>query len=130
MEYQLTGRVEKIFDVTSITKKDGTQMLKYSFIVNTQENNFNYKAAFTVVGDERWNKLAIQVGGTYNISFSVSSREWNGRCFTELTAYKAYRLDGQQQQTANNAPQPQAAPQPQPQQSEMNFNGNDDGMPF
>ena len=91
------------------------------------------------MGEDKFKQMNIVVGGNYNVSFDVESREWQQKWFTEASAWKAVCLDGQQQapvqqpQTAATAakPAPTPAPQPQQQQEEENGGGeNADDLPF
>ena len=79
------------------------------------------------MGADKFEKLGIVVGKSYNISFDVESREWNGKYFTDITAWKAVCVDGGNapQQASSNVQnqQPQAAQQ-------APTSANDDGLPF
>ena len=68
------------------------------------------------MGADKFNAMNIAIGGTYTVSFDVESREWNGKYFTECSAWKAVNLDaGQSAQTQQPAAQaPTAAPAPEP----------------
>lgn len=132
MDVQIT--VVKILDAQRfVSRRDGSELLKNVFVGTTQEQ-YAKQIAFSVIGAERFAQMGIVIGGTYNVSFDVESREWNGRYFTECSAWRAQRLDGAQAQSA---------PQPQPQQVQQSpsqavapqssFNGNGGGaddLPF
>lgn len=123
---EITVKIEKILEPQSfVSKKDGNTYVTHIFVGETTNTQYSRKVAFKVMGDDRMRTMGIVVGGTYNVSFDVESREWNGKYFTECQAWKAVRIDGQPQQ----APQPTPTPQPQatqaPQQAE-----NADDMPF
>ena len=47
---------------------------------------------FEVMGVERWEKMRpyVVVGNVVKVSFDISSREWNERWFTSLTAFSVY----------------------------------------
>lgn len=75
--------------------------------------------------------MAIPVGSTCDVTFEISSREWNGKFFTDC---KMNKIELMVQQAAQPQPQPQPQqqkPKPQPQQAEMDWNGsNNDDLPF
>ena len=121
----LNVKIVKILDAQSYVSKSNNQTYVTRFFVGeTTNTQFPKKVAFKVFGEEKFNAMGIVVGGTYNVSFDVESREWNGKYFTECQAWKAVRIDGQPQ-----AQQPAPTPQPQvaqaPQQAE-----NADDVPF
>ena len=128
----LNVKIVKILDAQSYVSKSNNQTYVTRFFVGeTTNTQFPKMVAFKVFGEEKFNAMGIVVGGTYNVSFDVESREWNGKYFTECQAWRAIRVDVTQAQNANNSgtqqanpqPQPQQQPAPQPQQSA-------DDMPF
>lgn len=136
---EITVKIEKILEPQSfVSKKDGNTYVTHVFVGETTNTQYPRKVAFKVMGDDRMKNMGIAVGGTYNISFDVESREWNGKFFTECQAWKAVRVDvaqtNAQTQNANNSgtqqinpqPQPQPAPQPQAQSSDT----SSDPLPF
>lgn len=112
---EITGKVVKILDTLSgVSARNGEPWVKNTFVIETQ-GQYPKKIAFTVMGEQRFAEMAIAVGGTYNVSFDVESREWQGKWFTDVSAWRALRVDGQQaaQQTvAVQSPVPNAQPAP------------------
>ena len=131
MELQLTGKVEKVLDVQSFSKRDGSTGFRFSFVLKV-DGQYPYRVVFSVLGLDKWNSMNIQAGGTYSISFYVSSREWNGRWFTECSAWKAVRVDGAQSQAAQPTQQPtaQSAPPPPTAQVQTNIPKEEGELPF
>lgn len=126
----LNVKIVKILDAQSYVSKSNNQTYVTRFFVGeTTNTQYPKMVAFKVFGEEKFNAMGIVVGGTYNVSFDVESREWNGKYFTECQAWRAVRVDVTQAQNANNSgtqqanPQPQPQPAPQPQQEA-------DPMPF
>lgn len=135
----LNVKIVKILDAQSYVSKNNNQTYVTRFFVGeTTNTQYPKMVAFKVFGEEKFNAMGIVVGGTYNVSFDVESREWNGKYFTECQAWKAVRVDvaqiNTQAQNANNSgtqqinpqPQPQPAPQPQAQSSDT----SSDPLPF
>lgn len=109
---EITGKVIKILEPQRFTsKKDGSEIVKNFFVIETQ-GQYPKAIAFSVMGQERWDKMGIKVGSNFSVSFDPESREWNGKYFTDLSAWKAVNLDaGQSAQTQQPAAQaPTAAP--------------------
>lgn len=102
-----------------ISKRDGQPSNKYAFVGETLDAQYPKKICFDVFGDDKWMQMQLMVGNVYNISFDLQSREWNGKWFTNATAFAA-SVDAPQQQV----PQPQQqqfmqqAPYCQPQQQQ------------
>lgn len=119
MENSIIVQIEKILEKQTFTSsKTGNVYEKFFFVGKTQAQ-YPKTIAFSVMGKEKFEKLGIVVGKTYNISFDVESREWNGKYFTDITAWKAVCIDGDSgtqvntpKQAANPVPQAQAAPSP------------------
>ena len=80
-------------------------------------------------GGEKFKAMGIVVGGTYNVFFDVDAREYKGRWYNEIQAWRAMRLDGQQQGQQQGQQTP-VAPQPQPRQGVPMNNGGDDDLPW
>jgi hypothetical protein len=116
---EITIKVTKILEPQSgVSSRSGETCVKNSFVGETQ-GEYPKTLCFTVMGKDRWEKMGIKVGGNFNVSFDPESREWNGKYFTDLSAWKAVNLDAgqsaQTQQPATQAPAtaPTAAPNPQ-----------------
>ena len=87
------------------------------------------------MGEDKFNQMGIIVDGTYTVSFDVESREWNGKWFTEASAWKAVRIDGaqgQQQAPQANTSQAQAPASPVKENTSGSQGGGEqnDNLPF
>ena len=133
MEIQIT--ILKILETQKfVSKKDGSEIVKNVFIGTTQ-GQYPKKIAFTVMGEDKFNGMGIVVDGTYTVSFDVESREWNGKWFTEASAWKAVRIDGaqgQQQAPQSNTSQAQAPASPVKENTSGSQGGGEqnDNLPF
>ena len=124
---EITVKIEKILEPQSfVSRTNGNTYVTHVFVGETTNTQYPKMVAFKVMGNDRMANMAIVVGGTYNVSFDVESREWQGKYFTECQAWRAVRVDNQPQQQAS-APAPQ--PQPIAQQANNN-NNNADDVPF
>lgn len=126
MEIQV--KIVNVLPVQTFTSsKTGNSYSKYTFVGETA-GQYPKKIAFTVMGEDKFNGMGIVVDGTYTVSFDVESREWNGKWFTEASAWKAVRIDGAQGQ--------QRAPQANAIQVQENTSGaqgggeQKDNLPF
>ena len=102
---EITGKVIKILEPQRFTsKKDGSEIVKNFFVIETQ-GQYPKKIAFSVMGAEKFAQMGLVVDGVYNVSFDVESREWQGKWFSDISAWRAVRTDGQQSQ-ANTVANP------------------------
>lgn len=116
---ELNIKVEQLLQPQTFSKKDGSQCVRNSFVGITTTGQYDKRVKFDVLNQETWGKMQLRVGGSYNVSFDIESREWNGKWFTSCNAWKAISLDAQ-----NHSPQ-QSNLQPQPQ-----YASNGGGTPF
>lgn len=80
---------------------------KHSFVVETV-GQYPQKVPFEVWSEDRWSQMSIVEGSMVSVSFDINGREWNGRYFVSLSAWKVVRADG----GGSAAPRQEAAPAP------------------
>lgn len=62
---------------------------KQEFLVEFQEGKFPTTAVFTAWGQDKVSELdKFSVGDQVNVAFNVSSREYNGRWYTDLRMWR------------------------------------------
>ena len=122
MNLEITGKVMNVLPTQSGNGKNG-EWVKNFFVIQTQ-GEYPKNVCFSVMGKEKWEKMNIQVGMTYNVSFDVESREWNGKWFNDVQAWKVVSISGGQQQP-RQAQAPAPTPQPAPAGQD-----NADQLPF
>lgn len=133
MEIQV--RVTKILEPLSfVSKKTGETTFKHSFVGETK-GQYPKVMCFTVFGGDKFRQMGISVGNDYNVSFDAESREWNGKYFTELQAWRVVSLatNFPQQGGQQEVPQPQTQspiPQEQPQSSPAPQESEGSDLPF
>lgn len=97
---EIQGKVVAVLNPQSYTsQKNGNTYVTNQFVIETQ-GQYPKKVAFKVMGEDKFKQMGIVMGGIYNVSFDVESREWQGKWFTECQAWRAVRMDGQQQAAA------------------------------
>lgn len=82
---QLTAKLIQILPLQTGTGKNG-EWKKQDIIVET-ESQYPKKVCISMWGD-KINNSVLQVGNKLNISFDVESREYNGRWYTDVKAWK------------------------------------------
>ena len=134
MALELEGKIIRKLNVQSGVSARGNWS-KQEFIIEYQEGNFPSQACFNVWGEDKVKDLErFQIGDSVKVSFNISSREYNGRWYTDL---RAWRLDSAGEAASAAAPaqapaQPSAQPaQTQaPQAADSQDSQDDDDLPF
>ncbi len=88
MALELEGRIARKLNVQTGTSARGAWS-KQEFIFEYQEGSFPTQICMNVWGDEKVKDLEkYQVGDKVRISFNLSSREYNGRWYTDVRAWR------------------------------------------
>ena len=86
--YKAKGSVKQVLSPLTFNKKDGTTGNKGRFILTT-EAKYNPDIYFEVLNDKGIGDLSnINVGDEVEIEFNLSSREYNGKYFHNVNAWK------------------------------------------
>lgn len=130
---ELIGKLIKVLPEQSGQSEKGT-WVRGGFVIEFQDGEYPRNAAFTLFGENRINMVkSISLGSMVRVQFSVNSREYQERWYTDLSCYRvepqmqaaypqqpapAYGQPYQQMQYPQQQAYPQQ-PQPvyQPQQS-------------
>lgn len=91
MNLTVKGRITKILELEKGTSQAGKEWQKQSFVIDTGEQ-YNPEICFSIFGSEKvdnFNKYN-KVGKDVEVSFNVSSREYNGKYFHNLDAWKVF----------------------------------------
>ena len=124
---EISGKIVKVLDTQRfVSQRNGNEYVKNVFVIETQ-GNYPKRVAFSVMGEDKFTQMGIVVGGTYNVSFDVESREWQGKWFTECQAWRVQRIDNDVQGVQQPVQQPTTTKE-QPQVSKGTGSNND--LPF
>ena len=143
MAMELEGRIARKLPVQAGTSARGA-WAKQEFILEYQEGNFPSQVCMNVWGDDKVRELdKYQVGDKVKISFNLSSREYNGRWYTDVRAWRIEPAGAQQSAPAGGYAAPassysapagtQAAPMPSaplPTADDMSSPLDDSDLPF
>lgn len=126
---EIQGKVIAILEPQRfVSSKNGNEYVTTVFVIETP-GQYPKKVAMKVMGEDKFKQMGIIMGGTYNVSFDVESREWQGKWFTECQAWRAQRVDGTQEQTQQPSPAPTPAPAQAPVAEKSSSEAKDD-LPF
>jgi hypothetical protein len=137
MDLQLEGVVKELLPIQEGEGKNGPWK-KQSFIMEVPSGNFPRQICIVIWGD-RIDQYRLQVGDNIIASIDIESREYNGRWYTDVKAWRVERK--REDAPAATAPQQE---QPQTQQSAppadpfggtsapdtFNTTADDDDLPF
>ena len=131
MALELEGRIAQKMNVQSGTTARGAWS-KQEFIFEYQEGNYPTKVVMHVWGDDKVKELdKYQVNDKVKVSFNLSSREYNGRWYTDV---RAWRIEpaGQAAPVQEAYSQPAAGYQTAPMPTIDDLPGDDgsDDLPF
>ena len=105
MSLEIEGKIIRKLNVQTGVSQRGNWS-KQEFIIEYQEGSYPSQACFNVWGEDKVKDLErFQIGDSVKVSFNVSSREYNGRWYTDL---RAWRIDaaGSQPVSAQQAAAP------------------------
>jgi hypothetical protein len=94
MALEITGKIIQIMDETSGTSKAGNAWTKQEFVIETFDK-FPKKVAISVMGDKVAELKKFKSGDQIKASLNIDSREYQGKWFTNINAWKI-ESDGQQ----------------------------------
>ncbi|MBD5228046.1 MAG: DUF3127 domain-containing protein [Bacteroidales bacterium] len=111
MATEIEGKIIQELPMQSGVSKAGREWKKREWVLETF-GNYPRKVKFHIFGD-RADQFNIVVGNNYRLQVDIESREFNGRWYTDVSAYNVVPADAapapQYQQAA---PQYGAAPAP------------------
>lgn len=131
MEIQV--KIAKILESQSfVSKKNGLTYVKHHFLGVTG-GQYPKQIAFSVMGDDKWKEMSVVVGKEYVVSFDVTSREWQGKWFTDVSCWRCVAVDSSTNAGAKSSDVNQKNLDAMLPQSNVGVgmnNGKDDDMPF
>lgn len=128
-ELSVDGVITMVLPIETGQKKDGGEWRKGGFIVETK-GRYPKQVQFDVWND-RLEAMVFAEGMVVRVSFDVQSREWEGRWYTDLRAWKILDLEKETKDMASDRPrQAPAAPANEPWPTEAPSTEVEDDLPF
>jgi hypothetical protein len=85
---KIEGKLIEVTEPQEMTTKNGKSFIKATAIIET-EGQYPKKIAVTLPNEELISKVAsLQLNNKVAIDVNVESREYNGRWYTELKAWR------------------------------------------
>lgn len=93
---EITGKITHILEARSgVSPRTGAAWMSQSFVIEAIEPGRQYptRCVFDVFGEDRLRQFNIQAGETLTVSFDLDAREFNGRWFNSVRAWKVERVE-------------------------------------
>ncbi len=126
---EVTGRLIQKLTMQSGVGKSGSNWQKQEFVIETTDSQYPQKICASLWGDKTDMLNSFNIGDTVVVSFDISSREYNGKWYTDVRAWKI-ALAGQPQGTAAAPAQPVASslPDSAPEVTTFTDTASDEGV--
>jgi hypothetical protein len=87
MALSVKGKIDQILKPESGTSRAGKEWNKQEFVIET-DDQYPKKVCFTLFGDKVSLVNGLSAGEEVEVSFNMESREYNGRWFHNINAWK------------------------------------------
>jgi len=96
MSYKATGTITHILEPQSGTSEAGKDWKKTTLVIDTGAE-YNNIMSFNIFGEEKVDKLLQynKVGDKVDVDFNVSAREYQGKWFADVSAWKVFKAQEQ-----------------------------------
>lgn len=122
---ELTGKIIQVLEARSgVSKSSGNNWMIQEYVIETQEQ-YPHRMMFSIFGEDKIQQAAINAGDEVTVSFDINCREFNGRWYNDIRAWKVDHVNG-----AAPAPQAAAAAQPAPVATPFTPSDEKDDLPF
>lgn len=123
---EISGRIIAVLPLQSGIGRNGNEWKKQDYVIETHDQ-YPRKMCFNLWGD-KIDQFAIQVGEELTVSFDIDCREWQGKWFNDIRAWKIDRITIDASMGMPDSPIPPGA-QPMPPVDFSATDANDD-LPF
>lgn len=93
----LKGEVIAVLELKQGTSKAGKDWQTQSYAIKETEEKYPKIVAFDIFGEEKIKEANLKVGDIVSVEANVESREWNGRYFTSISAWRVEKEGGVQE---------------------------------
>lgn len=105
---EIKGKIIAVLEAKSGTSKSGNEWKSQEYVIETQEQ-YPKKCCFNVFGADKIAEMNIQAGEVMTVHINIDAREYNGKYYNDIRAWKIERAG--QTQSAPTAQPPQAQTQ-------------------
>lgn len=87
---EITGKIIAVLPERGGISKTGNEWKMQEYVIETHEQ-YPRKVCFNVFGSDKIAQFNIQAGEELTISFDINAREYNGRWFNDIRAWRVER---------------------------------------
>ena len=87
---EITGKIIAVLPERGGTSKTGNEWKTQEYVIETHEQ-YPKKVCFNVFGADKIAQFNIQAGEEMTVSFDINAREYNGRWYNDIRAWKVER---------------------------------------
>ena len=87
---EITGKIIAVLPERGGIAKSGNEWKTQEYVIETHEQ-YPKKVCFNVFGADKIAQFNIQVGDEMTVSFDINAREYNGRWYNDIRAWKVDR---------------------------------------
>ena len=121
---EITGKIIAALEPRSgVSKTSGSPWMTQEFVLETINEQYPKKMVFNIFGEDKIQQAAISVGDVVVVSFDIIAREYNGRWYNDV---RAWRVSHDVPGTAPVEHAPVATPAAAPAPKFAPSNDNDD----
>ena len=109
---ELTGKIIQVLEPRSgVSKNSGNSWKTQEYVIETQEQ-YPHRMMFSIWGEDKIQQAAINAGDEVTVSFDINCREYNGRWYNDIRAWKVdhVQANGQPSMSAPVADEAVASP--------------------
>ena len=88
---ELSGKVIAVLEPRGGVSKSGNEWKVQEYVIETHDQ-YPRRMCFDVFGADKIQQFNIQIGEELNVSFDIDAREWQGRWFNSIRAWKVERV--------------------------------------
>lgn len=88
---ELAGKVIAVLEPRGGVSRNGNEWKVQEYVIETHDQ-YPRRMCFDVFGADKIQQFNIQVGEELNVSFDIDAREWQGRWFNSIRAWKVERV--------------------------------------
>ena len=89
-DMEITGKIIAVLPERGGVSKTGNEWKMQEYVLETHEQ-FPKKLCFNVFGADKIAQFNIQAGDELTVSFDINAREYNGRWYNDIRAWRVER---------------------------------------
>ena len=88
---EITGKIIAVLPERGGISKTGNEWKMQEYVLETTGEQYPKKVCFNVFGADKIAQFNIQAGEEMVVSFDINAREYNGRWYNDIRAWKVER---------------------------------------